>query len=346
MKKLIQVILVALAVTSVAMAQGPLQGVDELGAHNGYGRGCVMCHAPHGGALGNGTQNTVSGVSPFTATAYSDTNNGVIALWGQALTPYYGLSTAFSGDNKQKYPITLPTTPLAGIGDAGTVILMCLSCHDGNLARVSMMKGQTYEPLPIVGGNAPTLFGLTQGNSPTYYKNEHPVGPYAVVACGGGHNWDCSGGDTTAKGTGVTSIVTPGPAIQMTGTASAAFVANYPGSFWNNWSSSNSNTYSTYAQCATSYDTGGACTPSNPLSSFTVAGTGGFTTVNGVACTTCHNQHSMTAYSNSMGNWATMFFIKGYYNPTTGGNSVAQFCRNCHGGNSNEMVGVSGVPTT
>src|SRR5581483_8350096 len=29
-------------------------GADVLGAHNGYGRGCVMCHAPHSGSLGNG----------------------------------------------------------------------------------------------------------------------------------------------------------------------------------------------------------------------------------------------------------------------------------------------------
>ena len=41
-----------------------------------------------------------------------------------------------------------------------------------------------------------------------------------------------------------------------------------------------------------------------------------------------------------------MFFIKGYYNPNDGGNSVAQFCRNCHGGESNEMNGVLSVPTT
>jgi len=40
-----------------------------------------------------------------------------------------------------------------------------------------------------------------------------------------------------------------------------------------------------------------------------------------------------------------MFFINGQYTPLAGGNSVAQFCRNCHGGESNEMHGVTGVPT-
>jgi hypothetical protein len=40
-----------------------------------------------------------------------------------------------------------------------------------------------------------------------------------------------------------------------------------------------------------------------------------------------------------------MFFIRGEYNPNTNGNQVAQFCRNCHGGESNEMHGLTNVPT-
>jgi hypothetical protein len=54
----------------------------------------------------------------------------------------------------------------------------------------------------------------------------------------------------------------------------------------------------------------------------------------------------MTVYSNSNGNFSTMFFIKGQYTPLAGGNAVAQFCRNCHGGTSNEMEGVVSIPTT
>ncbi|MGA7338030.1 MAG: hypothetical protein WBW91_14980, partial [Candidatus Sulfotelmatobacter sp.] len=77
-----------------------------------------------------------------------------------------------------------------------------------------------------------------------------------------------------------------------------------------------------------------------PLASF------GGTTVNAVTCTTCHDQHSMTAFVAGNGTtYSTMFFIRGYYNPAANGNSVAQFCRNCHGGESNEMHGVAGVPT-
>ena len=64
------------------------------------------------------------------------------------------------------------------------MIIACLSCHDGNLAKVGMMHGQTVETLPIVGGHAPTLLGndsSTVGN----YNNDHPVGNQAAIGCGG-----------------------------------------------------------------------------------------------------------------------------------------------------------------
>jgi len=291
MKKVMLALLVVLAVASMANAQ--VWGKDVLGAHNGYGRGCVMCHAPHSGALGNGI-----GTS-------ADTQNGMYALWGQNLTPLFGYSTGFSGDgNKAKYPVTLPANgTITSAHDANTVILFCLSCHDGVLAKVGMMKGQTVETLPIVGGTAPTLLATAAPSGGWAYSNDHPVGGSAIVSCGGQYNWDCSGGGNTAV------------PISMNGTNSSQFLINYPGSFWNG--------------------TG------NPLATFANG------TVNAVTCTTCHNQHSMTAYSNTkVTGYPTMFFVNGNYVPTTGGNSVAQFCRNCHGGESNESNGVYGVPTT
>jgi hypothetical protein len=66
-----------------------------------------------------------------------------------------------------------------------------------------------------------------------------------------------------------------------------------------------------------------------------------------VLCTTCHNQHLMnvvkvTASKSGLtpGYYQTMFFIRAPYNPgstTPGSNQTAQFCRQCHGGESNEM---------
>ena len=69
-----------------------------------------------------------------------------------------------------------------------------------------------------------------------------------------------------------------------------------------------------------------------------------------VTCTSCHHQHvmNMSAVTNGTnsglpsGNYATMFFVRGPYNPADVGplsNQTAQFCRQCHGGEANEMNG-------
>jgi cytochrome c553 len=241
-----------------------------------------MCHAPHSGSAGNGV-------------AKGDGTSGNIALWGQDLTPLYNANLKF-GDSGG-FPVTLPAQgAITSAHDANTIILFCLSCHDGNLAKVGMMKGTTVETLPVVGGNAPTLLGY-EGTNPGNYNNDHPVGASATVGCGGQYNWDC--------------VLTN--SIAMTGTASAAFVKNY----------------------------GFAVS----LSTF-----GGSTVKNAVTCTSCHDQHSENIYSGTMGtvkgNYKTMFFLRGYYDPSTGGNSAAQFCRQCHGGEANEMHGQMAVPTT
>lgn len=75
-----------------------------------------------------------------------------------------------------------------------------------------------------------------------------------------------------------------------------------------------------------------------------------------VTCTSCHNQHLMnvvkvTASKSGLtpGYYATMFFIRAPYNPasgTGGSNQTAQFCRQCHGGEANEMNGSYNIPTT
>jgi len=326
MKKLSMLLFLASIATSVAIAQGPpytgqfpsppapgslptglssnslngALGQDVLGAHNGYGRGCVMCHAPHGGALGNGNS---------WGTATPDAKNGATALWGENLAPYYGQTATFPTIGGTSV-VTLPSSAIDNAqGSGATTVLLCLSCHDGVVTKPAMMQGTTVEMLPIVGGSAPTLFGLTQGNSALNYINEHPVGPNATVGCGGAanHNWDCSGG-----GSGTTKItITSSMAMYTYATV------NYPASFWYN-----------YAMTGKSY----------PLASFTGQS-------NAVTCTTCHNQHSMTVYTNNSGSYATMFFINGQYTPYTGVNSVAQFCRNCHGGESNEISGLMNVKT-
>jgi len=65
-------------------------------------------------------------------------------------------------------------------------------------------------------------------------------------------------------------------------------------------------------------------------------------------CYTCHDQHSMNVVTVTKGsssglppgNYATMFFLRGPYNPkdpNPQSNQTAQFCRQCHGGEANEM---------
>ncbi len=290
MKKAMFSLLAVFALAAMATAQlkgvpqAPQGTADILGAHLGYGRGCVMCHAPHSGSGGNGVQK-------------GDATSGDYALWGQDLTPLYGKTLTF-GDPSSNYSVTLPAAgTITSAHDANTVILFCLSCHDGNLAKVGMMKGTTVETLPVVGGNAPTLLG-NDGTTAGNYNNDHPVGAQAIVSCGGAYNWDCTGGGTAA--------------IVFNGPASSQFLVNY--------------------------DIGAI----KNLSTFG-------TTVTAVTCTTCHNQHSQNIYKSTnptASYYNTMFFLRGYYQPNTGGNNAAQFCRQCHGGESNEMNGQTAVPTT
>ncbi|MGD0790689.1 MAG: hypothetical protein ABR920_02860 [Terriglobales bacterium] len=289
MKKAMLLVLFVVMAASLALAAIPPIGqytTDTLGAHLGYGRGCIMCHAPHSGPAGN----NALGVA---------TSTGEVALWGQNLTPLYGDVINF-GDGA-KFPVTLPANQAAvtaaGFHDPTVVILFCLSCHDGNLAKVAMMHGKTVETLPIVGGNAPTLLG-NDGSTAGNYNNDHPVGVSAQVGCGGlaAYQWDCT--------------ITAGKVI-MNGPNSSVF-AN------------------------TNYGFG-----------VKLANVGGVPTV---TCTTCHNQHNEYVFSGTMGgtpgNYKTAFFLNGYYDPSTGGNNAAQFCRQCHGVPSNEMAGQLSVPTT
>jgi len=288
MKKLMLLLVMVLAAAVVVMAQPPqyVPTSDVLGAHLVYGRGCVACHAPHSGAHGNGINTT-------------DPGSGDVALWGADVGPYFSQTFAF-GD-AGKWPVTTPKNTTAGIGDPATVIMFCLSCHDGNLAVNGMMKGQTVETIPnAIGGTAPTWLGSNENNMTAGdYNNDHPVGPNATVGCGGQYNWDCT--------------LDPVKGLLMNGPASSQFVLDY------------------------GFTVSLALYPGNAFK-------------NGVQCTTCHDQHSMTAYkgtiANTPGVYQTMFFVRGYYNPgNAASNSAAQFCRNCHGGESNEEHGAN-IPTT
>jgi hypothetical protein len=101
---------------------------------------------------------------------------------------------------------------------------------------------------------------------------------------------------------------------------------------------------------------GGVISMKGPASSRFVSNYGFFVELaayNGnavVMCTTCHNPHAMNAVKvirGAMsglpaGTYATMFFLRAPYNPADpnhASNQTSQFCRQCHGEESNEMYG-------
>ena len=200
MKRNFLVILTLLAGAAFAAAQAGAPTSDVLGAHLNYGRGCAACHAPHSGAWGNGIGTT-------------DTKTGSVALWGEDVSKLVGVTIVTGQSEHATYSETLPgITTTAGAEATG--LLMCLSCHDGNLAASDMMKGTTVETVSIAGVtfNPPTLVGNGESTAGSY-MNGHPVGPGATISCGGKKDWDCA---VNADGS-----------ITFAGPKGRAFVADY-----------------------------------------------------------------------------------------------------------------------
>ena len=290
-----------LAVSGLMMAQNWSSTVDVLGAHNNQGRGCAGCHAPHSGSFGSGHGGAADA--------------GSFALWGQDASPLYGKTIAF-GDGGS-FTEVLPTSLTAGTTEVGG-ILLCLSCHDGNVTASNMMTGQSYEqqiglltntaygtkPIPTLLGND----GTTAGN----YTNDHPVGVNATIRAGNGLVWGTSSFTVTA------------------GTPFAQFVANYgwpalaPGKYSNPYGVNSAG--KPYVACTTCHNqhvmtvyTSSAASP--------IAGDGG------------------GKY------YATYFFVNGPYNPNlqtyakTSAPSTTQFCRQCHFGEANEANNTNNITT-
>lgn len=339
MKKMI-VFLCIVGLAGYAMAQNPtytfgaqgIQGVDKLGGHQNGGRGCVGCHAPHSGARGNGG-NAATGGGPVT-----DTNTGNFALWGEDLGPLYNQALGFGDDGS--YSITLPADS-SGTGESEQVltgVVMCLSCHDGNIAKGAMMKNQSYEQamglLPASYGPnpIPTLLG-NDGTAAGNYHNDHPIGPSATLGAVGVASRLVLA-TCTSHG-----VDTPCLQPNTSDTAYMAFIGNY-GAFN---VTQNSGTYQSGGR------TTGVVIPAGAADASTAY----------VVCTTCHTPHSMYTFSGTAsgtkGVFPTYFFISAPYNPgapildgTTRASSATQFCRQCHftgAGGSNEGSGIMNVGT-
>jgi len=301
MKKAMLVVMFILAVGGLVMAQNWSSPVDVLGAHGNNGRGCAGCHQPHSGSFGSGQKGAADA--------------GSYALWGQDASPLYGATVAF-GDGGS-FTEVLPNSISTGSEEVGG-ILLCLSCHDGNLTSKNMMANQSYEqkiglltntaygsqPIPTLLGND----GSTAGN----YTNDHPVGQNATIRAGNG------------------LVSTAGVLTVTPGTPYAQFVANYgwpslaPGK-WSNPTAINAKGQA-YVLCTTCHNqhvmTVYASSAASPIAN---DGGGKF--------------------------YATYFFVNGPYNPNvnnianTNAPSTTQFCRQCHFGEANEANNTNNITT-
>src|SRR5579859_6900890 len=176
MKKAMLLVLFVLAVGGLVMAQNWSSPVDVLGAHGNNGRGCAGCHQPHSGSFGSGQNGAADA--------------GSYALWGQDASPLYGKSILF-GDSGS-YAEVLPNGIQTGTQEVGG-ILLCLSCHDGNVTAKNMMANYSYEQKiglltqTAYGSNPiPTLLGNDGTGVAGNYTNDHPVGQQATIRAGNG----------------------------------------------------------------------------------------------------------------------------------------------------------------
>ena len=257
------------------------------------------------------THHTAASTATVTP-AKADATSGNIALWGEDVSSLYGKTIITGQSEHGSVTHTLPSSITAGTPDVAG-ILMCLSCHDGNLAQAAMMKNKVFETLPASYGTKntiPTLLGNDDG-SVGNYLNDHPVGNDATVGCGGQYDWDCTI-DATGK-------------IQMNGPNSFKFVQNY----------------GFFVSTKRRRRQAGRDVHHLPQPAPDERGQGN----HGVSLDATTSDRQLRLPS---GDYATMFFIRAPYNPasgTSGSNQTAQFCRQCHGGEANEMNGGTAIPT-
>jgi hypothetical protein len=334
MKKLLLVTLLVVMASAMMLAQtvtftgaagSVAPAVDVLGAHNNYGRGCAGCHAPHSGNFGAGG----NGLTNTTVDLFTGTN----ALFAQDMGPLFGKTFDFSDisntGSANKYLLIAPatgnpTTWTAQQYSDARGILMCLACHDGNVAKGAMMKNQAYEqqigalPSTYGTGKIPTLLG-NDGTAAGTYNNDHPIGESATINAAMGSTY----GDAV---NGITFVTTASGVTSATPAAGGQ-----------------------YSKFMTSYGAPALMKGAHSFPTPVNANTMPY-----VVCTTCHNQHVMNVYAASAtspiagsatGTYGTFFFINGPYDvanttvPATQASSTTQFCRQCHFGESNEAAG-------
>ena len=212
----------------------------------------------------------------------------------------------------------LPTSITSGSTEVGG-ILLCLSCHDGNLTASNMMTNQSYEQkiglltnTTYGSSKIPTLLG-NDGTGAGNYTNDHPVGVNANIS-------------TTQPGL----VWANGKFTVTPGSPYAQFVANYgwPALAPGKWS--------------TPYGVNAAGKPYVAC-----------TTCHNQHVMTVYTSSTASQIMNDGGGkfYATYFFVNGPYNPnlqtyaSTSAPSTTQFCRQCHFGEANEANNTNTITT-
>ena len=260
---------------------------DVLGPHGDGARGCAVCHASRSGS---------SAVQ-----SAEENRSNVAPLWGGGSSPDYGAAVSLAEESHYVEMSSLPQ-PYAGREVSG--VLLCLSCHDGNLTPQNMLQSWSYEHqvgllafTPFSTQKIPSL--LTRDEAAV---EDHPIGIGAPISPGGGLFFS----------EGKFSVVPNSPYAQ--------FIANYgwpslaPGKRSSAYGVSSSN--EPYALCTTCHD--------QHVRNVYVSG--GSSPIGGEG-----NSKFYTTY----------FFLNGPYDPTRklAGHpttSSEQFCRQCHFDLSNE----------
>ena len=283
-------LLLALAVPLFSGAQtypANMALADMLGPHGDGARGCAVCHASR------------SGHSVDEASQGSDGN--VTPLWGAGNSPDYGAAVSLA---EGAHFVDMSSSPQPYAGREVNGVLLCLSCHDGNLTPHNMLQSWSYEHQ--VGLLALTPFGsqkiaslLTRDEAPV---EDHPIGLGAPINPGGG----------LVFSEGKFSVVPNSPYAQ--------FIANYgwPSLATGKRSSAFgvSNSGEPYALCTTCHD--------QHVRNVYVSG----------------SSNPIAGEGNAKF-YKTYFFLNGPYDSTekVGGaatTSSEQFCRQCHFDLSNE----------
>jgi hypothetical protein len=266
--------------------------MNAVSAHAISGRGCVGCHPAH--------------TQPCSEEGDSSSRNGT---WGGAITPY---CKSIAQIDKNGGLVPQSETKATVVPEVAHVLL-CLSCHDGNLAPQNMIANQSYAEFGPVGNAGHKAIASLRGKNDWTHSMEHPLGPRAVIPLGNGLQFV----------NGEFSIVA--------GSRYAEFVANY------GWPTlapvrGGARGYGItvdgkpYVLCTTCHNPHSiqeyASRPESPI-----AGDGG-------------------------GHYYTTFFsLNGPYNPYTHNldgrmaTSNVQFCRQCHFDLANEGNNVFGIHT-